>query len=144
MGLDTTTATLKSSIYRRNPQPIGVGQGFQETRKLDPHIQVLIQFEVSRQRGQPTHITNGPVRGPATAMGNPLSPLASLCLGVVRGWINVARRKKTRQVSQISRASKFEWPVAPQTKLLSLSLGSFAEKIFKLFLPLAFRQHCLL
>jgi len=87
-----------SSIYRRNPHPTGIGQGFQETRKLDPHLQVLIQFEVSRQRGQPTHITNGPVRGPATAMGNPLSPLASLCLGVVRGWINVARRGKGGQI----------------------------------------------
>ena len=87
-----------SSIYRRNPHPTGIGQGFQETRKLDPHLQVLIQFEVSRQRGQPTHITNGPFRGPATAMGNPLSPLASLCLGVVRGWINVARRGKGGQI----------------------------------------------
>ena len=27
-------------------------------------------------------------------MGSPLTPLASLCLGVVRGWINVARRKQ--------------------------------------------------
>ena len=87
-----------SSIYRRNPHPTGIGQGFQETRKLDPHLQVLIQFEVSRQRGQPTHITNGPFRGPATAMGNPLSPLASLCLGVVRGWINVARRGRGGQI----------------------------------------------
>ena len=29
--------------------------------------------------------------------GNPLSPLASLCLGVVRGWINVARKGKGGQ-----------------------------------------------
>lgn len=27
-------------------------------------------------------------------MGNPITPLASLCLGVVRGWIRVARRGK--------------------------------------------------
>ena len=31
-------------------------------------------------------------------MGNPLTPLASLCLGVVRGWINVARRGKGGQI----------------------------------------------
>ena len=31
-------------------------------------------------------------------MGNPLSPLASLCLGVVRGWINVARKGRGGQV----------------------------------------------
>ena len=37
--------------------------------------------------------------GPATAMGrNPLSPLASLCLGVVRGWINVARKGRGGQI----------------------------------------------
>ena len=31
-------------------------------------------------------------------MGIPLTPLASLCLGVVRGWINVARRGKGGQI----------------------------------------------
>ncbi|BEV36854.1 hypothetical protein [Synechococcus sp. M16CYN] len=31
-------------------------------------------------------------------MGNPITPLASLCLGVVRGWINVARRGKGGQI----------------------------------------------
>ena len=31
-------------------------------------------------------------------MENPLSPLASLCLGVVRGWINVARNGRGGQV----------------------------------------------
>jgi len=33
-------------------------------------------------------------------MGISLSPLASLCLGVVRGWINVARRGKGGQIDQ--------------------------------------------
>ena len=45
----------------------------------------------------PTSQTD-PQWGPATAMGNPLTPLASLCLGVVRGWINVARRGKGGQI----------------------------------------------
>tara|TARA_R100000008_G_C3581475_1_gene168840 strand:+ start:1356 stop:2030 length:675 start_codon:yes stop_codon:yes gene_type:complete len=31
---------------------------------------------------------------------NPLTPLASLCLGVVRGWINVAARGKGGQIDQ--------------------------------------------
>jgi len=44
----------ESSTYRRRPPPTAIGRGLQETRKLDPHLQVLIQFEVSRQRGQPT------------------------------------------------------------------------------------------
>ncbi len=33
-------------------------------------------------------------------MGNQLTPLASLCLGVVRGWINVAKRGKGGQIDE--------------------------------------------
>ena len=33
-------------------------------------------------------------------MGNPITPLASLCLGVVRGWINVARKGRGGQIDE--------------------------------------------
>jgi hypothetical protein len=33
-------------------------------------------------------------------MGTPITPLASLCLGVVRGWINVARKGRGGQIDE--------------------------------------------
>ena len=51
--------------------------------------------------------------GPATAMGNPLSPLASLCLGVVRGWINVARKGRGGQIDDAGTA----WTRLPAEQL---------------------------
>ena len=50
------------------------------------------------QAGRSTPKQTTDHKGPATAMGISLTPLASLCLGVVRGWINVARRGKGGQI----------------------------------------------
>ena len=44
---------------------------------------------------------------------NPLTPLASLCLGVVRGWINVARRGKGGQIDESGTA----WTRLPAEEL---------------------------
>lgn len=46
-------------------------------------------------------------------MGISLTPLASLCLGVVRGWINVARRGKGGQIDQAGTA----WTRLPADQL---------------------------
>jgi len=46
-------------------------------------------------------------------MGISLTPLASLCLGVVRGWINVARRGKGGQIDEAGTA----WTRLPADQL---------------------------
>ena len=46
-------------------------------------------------------------------MGIPLTPLASLCLGVVRGWINVARRGRGGQIDESGTA----WTRLPAEQL---------------------------
>ena len=48
-----------------------------------------------------------------TAKGNSITPLASLCLGVVRGWINVARRGKGGQIDDTGTA----WTRLPAEQL---------------------------
>ena len=50
------------------------------------------------QAGRSTPKQTTDHKGPATAMGISLTPLASLCLGVVRGWINVARKGRGGQI----------------------------------------------
>lgn len=60
---------------------------------------MLIHFEFLRQEGQPQKLIRP--QGSRFAVGrNPLTPLASLCLGVVRGWINVARRGRGGQIDE--------------------------------------------
>lgn len=39
----------------------------------------------------------------AAAMGNPITPLASLCLGVIRGWIRVARKGRGGTIDEHGR-----------------------------------------
>ena len=46
-------------------------------------------------------------------MGTPLSPLSSLCLGVVRGWINVAKRGRGGQIDDEGTA----WTRLPANQL---------------------------
>ena len=86
---------LQDRLKRRNPQPTAIGQGFQGTRKRITTHTGADPLKDLDPEGQPSTDQ----MGPATAMGqgNPLSPLASLCLGVVRGWINVARKGKGGQ-----------------------------------------------
>ncbi len=63
-------------------------------------------------RGSTPQKTNRPHRS-CFAMENPLSPLASLCLGVVRGWINVARNGRGGQVDDKGTA----WTRLPANQL---------------------------
>jgi len=102
----------ESSTYRRRPPPTAIGRGLQENRKRISHIRVLIHLTDSRRRGQPNQKTNRP-QGSATAMGIRLTPLASLCLGVVRGWINVVRRGKGGQIDDAGTA----WTRLPAEQL---------------------------
>jgi len=105
-----TTAPTPSRHHRRKPHqdcnPDGVSRGPEgpSASSAGPLKGILA--------GGATPKPTDP-RGPAAAMGIHLTPLASLCLGVVRGWINVARKGRGGQIDESGTA----WTRLPADQL---------------------------
>ena len=86
-------------IKDETPNRLQSVRGSRRTRLTDLHNLGTDLFKgTSGTRATPQLV--GPSRVPAAAMGFSLTPLASLCLGVAKGWINVARRGKGGQIDE--------------------------------------------
>ena len=98
MGSDTTTATLSRPHKDETPNQRQLVRGSRRPANTDPTPTCADPLKGLLAEGS-TPTTQDP-EGPSTAMGISLTPLASLCLGVVRGWINVARKGRGGQIDQ--------------------------------------------